>query len=131
MVKSAIVSYDHWVLDWETNQTKKLLYFLWRLEWSQGFLKIQKLTNKPMNSVTTLLPPQEVLVEIFGSSCIESDLTLLPAFLESERAVSAILSENLTEREKSTIMREWLRGDRDAKKWLIINETAENYLIST
>ncbi len=83
-----------------------------------------------MNSVTTLLPPQEVLVEIFGSSCIESDLTLLPAFLESEWAVSAILSENLTEREKSTIMREWLRGDRDAKKRLIINETAENYLIS-
>lgn len=83
-----------------------------RLEWSSGFLKIQKLTNKPMNSVTTLLPPSEVLVDIFGSSCIESDLTLLPTFLESEWAVSAILSENLTEREKSTIMREWLRGDQ-------------------
>lgn len=70
-----------------------------------------------------------MLVDIFGSSCIESDLTLLPTFLESERAVSAILSESLTEREKNTIMRERLRGDQNAKKRLIINETAENFLI--
>lgn len=70
-----------------------------------------------------------MLVDIFGSSCIESDLTLLPTFLESERAVSAILSESLTEREKNTIMREWLWGDQNAKKRLIINENAENFLI--
>lgn len=50
-----------------------------------------------MNSFTTLLPPQEVLVEIFGQKSVESDLTLLPTFLENERAVSAILSENLSD----------------------------------
>lgn len=81
-----------------------------------------------MNSFTTLLPPQEVLVEIFGQKSVESDLTLLPTFLENERAVSAILSENLSDWEKSTIMRERLRGDLSAKKWLLINEEAESYL---
>jgi|JI9StandDraft_1071089.scaffolds.fasta_scaffold227733_1 hypothetical protein len=57
-----------------------------------------------MNSFTTLLPNSEVLMEIFGASSIESDMTLLPTFLENERAVSAILSENFSDREKSTIM---------------------------
>jgi len=64
-----------------------------------------------MNSFTTLLPSSEILVEIFGEKSIESDLTLLPTFLENEWAVSAILSENLTDWEKSTIMRERLWGD--------------------
>jgi len=50
-----------------------------------------------MNSFTTLLPNSEVLMEIFGASSIESDMTLLPTFLENERAVSAILSENFSD----------------------------------
>jgi hypothetical protein len=37
-----------------------------------------------MNSFTTLLPSSEILVEIFGEKSIESDLTLLPTFLENE-----------------------------------------------
>lgn len=81
-----------------------------------------------MNSFTTLLPPHEVLIEIFGHKSVESDLTLLPTFLENERAVSAILSENLSDWEKSTIMRERMRGDTAAKKRLQINEEAETFL---
>lgn len=59
---------------------------------------------------------------------MESDLTLLPTFLENEWAVSAILSENLSDWEKSTIMRERLRGDNAAKKRLLINDEAESFL---
>ena len=126
--KAAILSYDMKILDKEENSTKKLLYFLRKLERSQGFQQIQKLTAWPMNSVTTLLPNQDVLVEIFGQASVESDLTLLPTYLESERAVSAILSESLTDWEKSTIMRERMRGDHDAKKWLVIDDDAEAFL---
>ena len=101
---AAILSYELRIDSQEEDDTKKLLYFLRKLERSPGFLDIQKKTNKPMNSMTTLLPSQEVLVRIYGTASVESDLTLLPTYLESERAVSAILSETLSDREKSTIM---------------------------
>jgi hypothetical protein len=128
LYKAAILSYNMKIIEKEQDSTKKLLYFLRKLERSTGFLQIQKLTNRPMNSVTTLLPPQDVLIEIFGNASVESDLTLLPTYLESERAVSAILSESLSDREKSTIIRERLRGDHEAKKRLLIDDDAEMFL---
>lgn len=129
LFKSAIIANED-RMEAKADQTKQLLYFLRRLERSRGFNQIQKLTNRPMNSVTTLLPDHELLADIFGEAT-ESDLTLLPTFLENERAVSAILSQNLSEREKSTILRERLRGDQEAKKRLELDEEAENFLEQT
>jgi len=64
LYKASILSYDLRIVEGEVDPTKKLLYFLRKLERSQGFMAIQKKTNKPMNSVTTLLPPQHILLQM-------------------------------------------------------------------